>query len=43
MAWATVRAVRAARERTALVPLTPRMARLALVHSALLGAGLALA
>ncbi len=43
LAWRTVGAVRAATRREDLVPLTPRMARLALVHSALLAAGLALA
>ncbi len=42
MAWRTVRAVWTARERRELVPMTPRMARVALVHSLLLGAGLAL-
>ncbi len=42
LAWRTVRALRAAARREDLVPLTPRMARLALVHSALLAAGLAL-
>jgi 1,4-dihydroxy-2-naphthoate octaprenyltransferase len=42
LALAVVRALRTARERTDLVPLTPRMARLAVVHSALLAAGLAL-
>jgi 1,4-dihydroxy-2-naphthoate octaprenyltransferase len=44
MGWRTVRALRAAvGRRPELVPLTPRMARLALVHAALLGLGLALA
>jgi 1,4-dihydroxy-2-naphthoate octaprenyltransferase len=43
MAWRVVRAVRTATDRTSLVPLTPRMARLAAVHSALLAIGLALA
>jgi 1,4-dihydroxy-2-naphthoate octaprenyltransferase len=42
LALAVVRALRTARERADLVPLTPRMARLAVVHSALLAAGLAL-
>jgi len=42
LAWRVVRAVRSATDRTALVPLTPRMAGLSLLHSALLGAGLAL-
>jgi len=42
LAWRTVRQIRTLRDRSALVPLTPQMARLALVHSALLGAGLAL-
>jgi 1,4-dihydroxy-2-naphthoate octaprenyltransferase len=42
LAYATVRAVRTAPDRKALGPLTPRMARLALVHSALLATGLAL-
>jgi 1,4-dihydroxy-2-naphthoate octaprenyltransferase len=42
LAWGTVRDVRALRERSALVPLTPRMARLAVAHSALLAVGLAL-
>jgi 1,4-dihydroxy-2-naphthoate octaprenyltransferase len=37
-----VRGVRTLRQREALFPMTPRLARLALVHSALLGAGLAL-
>jgi 1,4-dihydroxy-2-naphthoate octaprenyltransferase len=43
LAWRTVRALRATTRREDLVPLTPRMAGLALVHSALLAAGLALA
>lgn len=42
LAWRVVRAVRSAPNRTALVPLTPRMAGLSLLHSALLAAGLAL-
>jgi 1,4-dihydroxy-2-naphthoate octaprenyltransferase len=45
IAWRTVRAVRAVEawgDRARLVPLTPRLARLALLHSALLGLGLAL-
>jgi 1,4-dihydroxy-2-naphthoate octaprenyltransferase len=42
LALALVRALRSARARSDLVPLTPRMARLAVVHSALLAAGLAL-
>jgi len=41
-AWRTVRAVYTLRQRTDLIPMTPRMARLALVHSALLAVGLAL-
>jgi 1,4-dihydroxy-2-naphthoate octaprenyltransferase len=43
LAWSTVRAIVRAARREDLVPLTPRMARLAVVHSALLAAGLALA
>jgi 1,4-dihydroxy-2-naphthoate octaprenyltransferase len=44
LGWRTVQAVRRARgRRSELVPLTPRMARLALVQAALLGLGLALA
>ena len=43
LAWRTVRAVWTAARRQDLAPLTPRMARLAVVHSALLAAGLALA
>ncbi len=43
LAWRTVRAVRGAARREDLVPLTPRMAALATIHSALLAAGLALA
>jgi 1,4-dihydroxy-2-naphthoate octaprenyltransferase len=43
LAWRVVRAVRAAEARSALAPLSPRMAGLALIHSALLAAGLALA
>ncbi len=42
LAYGTVRAVRTAPDRKALGPLTPRMARLALVHSALLAIGIAL-
>jgi 1,4-dihydroxy-2-naphthoate octaprenyltransferase len=42
LAWRVVQAVRTAADRTALGPLTPRMARLAVVHSALLALGLAL-
>ena len=42
LAFVTVRAVRTLRERTALVPLTPKMARLAVVHSVLTALGLAL-
>ena len=42
LAWRTASAVRARRERARLHPLTPAMARLAVVHSALLAAGLAL-
>jgi 1,4-dihydroxy-2-naphthoate octaprenyltransferase len=41
LAWKVVRAVRSARERAALAPLTPAMARLALLHSLLLAIGLA--
>jgi 1,4-dihydroxy-2-naphthoate octaprenyltransferase len=43
LAWRTVADVRAAARREDLVPLTPRMAALAVVHSALLAVGLALA
>jgi 1,4-dihydroxy-2-naphthoate octaprenyltransferase len=43
LAWRTVRALRTAARREDLVPLTPRMAALATIHSALLGLGLALA
>jgi 1,4-dihydroxy-2-naphthoate octaprenyltransferase len=43
LAWRTVRAVQAAARREDLVPLTPRMAALATIHSALLALGLALA
>jgi 1,4-dihydroxy-2-naphthoate octaprenyltransferase len=43
LAWRVVHAVRAAEARSALAPLSPRMAGLALIHSALLAAGLALA
>ncbi len=42
LAWRTVRAIRAAARREDLGPLTPRMAGLAVVHSALLALGLAL-
>jgi len=42
LAWRIVTAVRTLERRADLVPLTPRMARLAVIHSALLGAGLAL-
>ncbi len=42
LAWRTVRAVVSSTCREDLVPLTPRMARLAVIHSALLGIGLAL-
>lgn len=42
LALRTVQGVRTLRDRTALFPMTPRMARLALVHSALLALGLAL-
>jgi 1,4-dihydroxy-2-naphthoate octaprenyltransferase len=42
LAWRVVAAVLRARRREDLVPLTPRMAGLAALHSALLGAGLAL-
>jgi 1,4-dihydroxy-2-naphthoate octaprenyltransferase len=42
LAWRVVRAVRSAPDRTALGPLTPRMAALSLLHSALLAAGMAL-
>jgi 1,4-dihydroxy-2-naphthoate octaprenyltransferase len=41
LAWTTVRAVRTRRERELLHPLTPAMARLAVVHSVLFAAGLA--
>jgi 1,4-dihydroxy-2-naphthoate octaprenyltransferase len=43
LAWRVVGAVRSAGARAALAPLSPRMAGLALIHSALLAAGLALA
>jgi 1,4-dihydroxy-2-naphthoate octaprenyltransferase len=43
LAWRTVSAVRTLERREDLFPMTPRMARLAVVHSALLAAGLALA
>ncbi len=43
LAVRVVQAVRRAADRAALVPLTPRMARLAVIHSALLGLGLAIA
>ncbi len=42
LAWKTVQAVRTLERKADLVPLTPRMARLAVVHSALLAVGLAL-
>lgn len=42
LAFVTVRAVRTRRERAELVPLTPKMARLAVVHSVLTALGLAL-
>jgi 1,4-dihydroxy-2-naphthoate octaprenyltransferase len=42
LAWRTVAAVRGAARREDLVPLTPRMAALATIHSALLALGLAL-
>ncbi|HSN15009.1 MAG TPA: hypothetical protein VLT61_10275 [Anaeromyxobacteraceae bacterium] len=42
LAFSIVRTVRTQRERTALNPVTPRMALLAVVHSALLAVGLAL-
>jgi 1,4-dihydroxy-2-naphthoate octaprenyltransferase len=42
LAYRTVRAVWTLRRRTDLVPWTPRMAQVALVHSALLAIGLAL-
>ena len=41
MTWRNVQAVRTGQHRTDLVPMTPRMARLALVHSTLLAIGLA--
>lgn len=43
MGWREVQAIHAAADRAALGPLTPRMARLAVIHSALLAVGLALA
>jgi 1,4-dihydroxy-2-naphthoate octaprenyltransferase len=42
LAWSTVRAVLTVRERARLHPLTPAMARLAVIHSLLLAAGIAL-
>jgi 1,4-dihydroxy-2-naphthoate octaprenyltransferase len=42
LALSNLGAIRAARDRTELFPLTPRMARLAVVHSLLLAIGLAL-
>jgi 1,4-dihydroxy-2-naphthoate octaprenyltransferase len=42
LAWSTVRAVLTVRERERLHPLTPAMARLAVLHSLLLSAGIAL-
>lgn len=42
LAWRVVQDVRTRERRTDQHPLTPRMARLALIHSALLGLGLAL-
>ena len=42
LAWTTARGVTTPRERAALVPMTPKVARLAVVHSALLAAGLSL-
>ncbi len=42
LAWSTVRAVLTTRERTKLHPLTPAMARLAVIHSLLLAAGMSL-
>jgi 1,4-dihydroxy-2-naphthoate octaprenyltransferase len=42
LAYRMLRAVRTARERTELIPLTPAMARLAVIHSILLALGLAL-
>jgi 1,4-dihydroxy-2-naphthoate octaprenyltransferase len=42
LAFSIVRTVRTQRERTALNPVTPRMALLAVIHSVLLAAGLAL-
>jgi 1,4-dihydroxy-2-naphthoate octaprenyltransferase len=41
LAWRTVKGVRAHERRSDLAPLTPRMARLAAVHSLLLAVGLA--
>jgi 1,4-dihydroxy-2-naphthoate octaprenyltransferase len=41
-AWSTVQNVRTAPSRTALISMTPRMALLALMHSALLAIGIAL-
>jgi len=42
VAWRTVQAVRTTERRVDQIPLTPRMARLAVVHSALLAIGIAL-
>jgi len=42
LAWRTVNGVRTLEKREDLFPMTPRMARLAVMHSALLAAGLAL-
>jgi len=42
LGYRTVRGVRAARRRSDLIPMTPRMARLAAVYSALLALGIAL-
>ncbi len=42
LGWAALRAVWTRRDRTELFPATPQMARVALVHSALLAIGLAL-
>jgi 1,4-dihydroxy-2-naphthoate octaprenyltransferase len=42
LAWSTVRAVRRLERPEELFPMSPRMARLALLHSALLGLGLGL-
>jgi 1,4-dihydroxy-2-naphthoate octaprenyltransferase len=42
LAWSIARVVRTERERTRLIPMTPKMARLALLHSLLLAVGIAL-